>query len=97
MRNVQDTIAANQLAASNPQSNVWVNASAGSGKTKVLIDRLLRLLLHGANPKAIVCITFTQAAALEMKLRLHHILEAWAVLSDAKGIWLSTGQLDNMF
>lgn len=83
MRNVQDTIAANQLAASNPQSNVWVNASAGSGKTKVLIDRLLRLLLHGANPKAIVCITFTQAAALEMKLRLHHILEAWAVLSDA--------------
>lgn len=82
MHNIHETIAANQLAASNPQANVWVNASAGSGKTKVLIDRLLRLLLQGANPKAIVCITFTQAAALEMKLRLLHILEAWAVLSN---------------
>jgi ATP-dependent helicase/nuclease subunit A len=82
MLNVHETIAANQLAASNPQANVWVNASAGSGKTKVLIDRLLRLLLQGANPKAIVCITFTQAAALEMKLRLHHILKDWAVLSN---------------
>jgi ATP-dependent helicase/nuclease subunit A len=82
MLNVHETIAANQLAASNPQANVWVNASAGSGKTKVLIDRLLRLLLQGANPKAIVCITFTQAAALEMKLRLQHILEEWAVLSN---------------
>lgn len=82
MLNIHETIAVNQLAASNPQANVWVNASAGSGKTKVLIDRLLRLLLQGANPKAIVCITFTQAAALEMKLRLHHILEEWAVLSN---------------
>ncbi|MDP3936172.1 MAG: UvrD-helicase domain-containing protein, partial [Alphaproteobacteria bacterium] len=80
MLNVHDTIAANQLAASDPQANVWVNASAGSGKTKVLIDRLLRLLLQGANPKAIVCITFTQAAAFEMKQRLHHIVEQWAVL-----------------
>ncbi len=80
MLSVHDTIAANQLAASDPQANVWVNASAGSGKTKVLIDRLLRLLLQGANPKAIVCITFTQAAALEMKQRLHHILEQWVML-----------------
>lgn len=82
MLNVNKTIAANQLAASDPQANVWVNASAGSGKTKVLIDRLLRLLLQGANPKAIVCITFTQAAALEMKHRLHHILEQWAILPE---------------
>lgn len=84
MFNVQETIAANQLAASDPQANVWVNASAGSGKTKVLIDRLLRLLLQGSNPKAIVCITFTQAAALEMKQRLHHILEQWAILPESE-------------
>jgi len=59
----------NQLTASNPDTNVWVNASAGSGKTKVLIDRMLRLLLQKVRPKTIVCSTFTQAAALEMKHR----------------------------
>lgn len=88
MLNIYETIAANQLAASDPQTNVWVNASAGSGKTKVLIDRLLRLLLQGANPKSIVCITFTQAAALEMKQRLHYILEQWTFLSDSELIKL---------
>lgn len=80
MDSVIDAIAANQRTASDPASNVWVNASAGSGKTKVLIDRLLRLLLAGAKPQSIVCITFTQAAAIEMRHRLQSVLERWLTL-----------------
>lgn len=83
MDSVVDTIVANQRAASDPASNVWVNASAGSGKTKVLIDRLLRLLLIGSTPKSILCITFTQAAAIEMRHRLQSVLEQWVILPQA--------------
>lgn len=82
MLDVKDIIAVNQLAASDPESNVWVNASAGSGKTKVLIDRILRLLLKGIEPNTILCITFTQAAALEMQERLQHHLERWVIMSE---------------
>lgn len=82
MPSLIDAITDNQLAASNPDMNVWVNASAGSGKTKVLIDRMLRLLLRKVRPKTIVCLTFTQTAALEMKYRLQSHLEKWAILDD---------------
>lgn len=82
MSSLRNAIAANQLAASNPSVNVWVNASAGSGKTKVLIDRMLRLLLQKVSPKTIVCLTFTQAAALEMQQRLQFNLEKWVMLND---------------
>jgi ATP-dependent helicase/nuclease subunit A len=82
MSSLRNAIAANQLAASNPNVNVWVNASAGSGKTKVLIDRMLRLLLQKVSPKTIVCLTFTQAAALEMQQRLQFNLEKWVMLND---------------
>ena len=64
-----------QNKASNPQFNIWVNASAGTGKTKVLTDRVLRLLLpiegenDGVNPQNIICITFTKAGANEMITR----------------------------
>ena len=77
-----------QSAASNPLHSVWVGASAGTGKTKVLTDRLLRLLLpndfseNGTPPHQILCITFTKAAAAEMALRLNKILSKWATLSD---------------
>mgnify|MGYP000891881911 CR=1 FL=1 len=55
-----------QLEASNPSSNVWVNANAGSGKTHVLVDRVIRLMLGGTEPSRIMCLTFTKAAAAEM-------------------------------
>lgn len=55
--------------------NTWIEASAGTGKTKTLIDRILLLLLHGASPNEILCITFTNAAAAEMKSRLLDIVE----------------------
>ncbi len=75
-----------QNRASNPESSVWVGASAGSGKTKVLTDRILRLLLpnqHGINaclPHKILALTFTKAAASEMALRINKRLSEWAVM-----------------
>ena len=55
-----------QRRAADPAASVWVSASAGSGKTKLLTDRLLRLMLTGARPDRIQCLTFTKAAAAEM-------------------------------
>ncbi len=60
-----------QGRGSDPAASAWVTASAGSGKTKVLTDRVLRLLLApDARPAAILCLTFTKAAAAEMATRL---------------------------
>lgn len=67
-----------QLLASNPKASCWVNASAGTGKTKVLIDRILRLLLNGAKPDKILCLTFSKAAANEMQARLEAQIKKWA-------------------
>lgn len=71
-----------QSLASSPQLSAWVNASAGSGKTKVLIDRILKLLLSGVSPDKILCITFTNAAAAEMQTRLQNILLNWVIWED---------------
>ena len=71
-----------QRSASDPAASAFVAASAGSGKTKVLTDRLLRLMLAGARPERIQCLTFTKAAAAEMALRLQRILGQWVTLSD---------------
>lgn len=71
-----------QFLASDPAASVWVNASAGTGKTKVLTDRVLRLLLAGNAPERLLCITFTKAAAAEMAHRVQQRLGAWAALSD---------------
>lgn len=77
-----------QRRATSPQTSVWVGASAGSGKTKVLTDRALRLLLPrddgepGTPPHKILCITFTKAGASEMVLRLSRTLSAWAVIAE---------------
>src|SRR6201996_2976384 len=69
--------------ASNPKVSAWVDASAGTGKTTVLTDRVLRLLLDGASPDRILCITFTRAAAAEMSNRIIERLGGWAVKDDA--------------
>jgi ATP-dependent helicase/nuclease subunit A len=72
-----------QIAASDPAASVFVAASAGSGKTKLLTDRLLRLMLSGADPARIQCLTFTRAAAAEMSLRLQRRLGEWVTLPEA--------------
>ncbi|MHC8508083.1 MAG: UvrD-helicase domain-containing protein [Rhodospirillales bacterium] len=59
-----------QIRAADPARSRWVEANAGAGKTKVLIDRISRLLLAGAGPSRILCLTFTKAAAAEMVNRL---------------------------
>jgi len=73
---------AEQCAASDPAVSAFVAASAGSGKTKLLTDRLLRLMLSGANPARIQCLTFTKAAAAEMAVRLQRRLGTWVTLDD---------------
>lgn len=73
-----------QLRASDPAVSAFVEASAGSGKTKLLIDRMLRLMLAGAEPAKIQCLTFTKAAAAEMANRLQERLGEWAVADDRK-------------
>lgn len=72
-----------QAAAADPEASVWVSANAGSGKTHVLINRVIRLLLAGTPPERILCLTFTKAAAAEMSSRLYRTLGEWAVLDDA--------------
>lgn len=73
-----------QAIAADPAVNAFVTANAGSGKTKTLIDRVARLLLAGAAPEAILCVTFTKAAAAEMQRRLFETLGGWSVLGDAE-------------
>ncbi len=72
-----------QRSASDPECSVWVGASAGTGKTKVLTDRVLRLMLAGTSPHRILCLTFTKAAAAEMANRINFTLAKWATISDA--------------
>ncbi|QYK41951.1 MAG: double-strand break repair helicase AddA [Paracoccaceae bacterium] len=71
-----------QALASDPAASTWVSANAGSGKTKVLIDRVARLLLAGVSPQGILCLTYTKAAAAEMQVRLFARLGGWAMLPD---------------
>lgn len=71
-----------QMAAANPDMSVWVEASAGTGKTKVLSDRVLRLLLAKVHPAKILCLTYTKAAAVEMNERIAKRLSSWAIESD---------------
>jgi ATP-dependent helicase/nuclease subunit A len=69
-----------QRRALRPHESVWVAASAGTGKTKVLTDRLLALMLSGADPSRLLCLTFTRAAAAEMANRVNARLAAWTTL-----------------
>ncbi|MEZ5960343.1 MAG: double-strand break repair helicase AddA [Hyphomonadaceae bacterium] len=78
---IAETTAAQNKAA-DPSYSVFVTANAGSGKTKVLVDRIARLLLEGSKPSAFLCITYTKAAAAEMQRRLFERLGAWCVADD---------------
>ncbi|SAY39387.1 double-strand break repair helicase AddA [Candidatus Synechococcus spongiarum] len=73
---------ARQVQASQPARSTWLAANAGSGKTRVLTDRVARLLLRGARPEQILCLTYTRAAAAEMQNRLFRTLGAWAMVPD---------------
>ena len=73
-----------QADASNPRASAWVSANAGSGKTHVLAYRVIRLLLAGADPGRILCLTFTRAAAAEMAKRVFDILARWTAMPDGK-------------
>ncbi|HET9458654.1 MAG TPA: double-strand break repair helicase AddA [Sphingomicrobium sp.] len=73
-----------QLAASDPQVHAAVSASAGTGKTQVLTARVLRLLLQGARPESILCLTFTKAAAAEMANRIGTQLASWVRLKPSE-------------
>jgi ATP-dependent helicase/nuclease subunit A len=69
-----------QRSALDPASSVWVSASAGTGKTKVLTDRLLTLMLSGTDPSRLLCLTFTRAAAAEMANRVNAKLAEWTTM-----------------
>jgi ATP-dependent helicase/nuclease subunit A len=78
-----DPLKPEQASAAEPQAHAWVAASAGTGKTQVLSARVLRLLLQGTPPHAILCLTFTKLAAAEMQTRVFGRLAHWARCSDA--------------
>ncbi|MCR5878349.1 double-strand break repair helicase AddA [Phenylobacterium sp. J367] len=73
-----------QQLAADPTLSAFVTANAGSGKTKTLIDRVARLLLAGAEPATILCVTYTKAAASEMQRRLFDLLGDWSVMAGAE-------------
>ena len=72
-----------QSEVSDPDVSAWVAANAGSGKTHVLAQRVINLLLNGVEPEKILCITFTKAAAANMAKRIFDTLAEWTTLDDA--------------
>ncbi len=82
-RPIPAVVTERQTTASNPDYSAWVSANAGSGKTHVLAQRVIRLLLSGVEPARILCITFTKAAAANMANRVFADLRAWTALDDA--------------
>jgi ATP-dependent helicase/nuclease subunit A len=82
--NTMSAATAEQIRSIQPDSHVWVMASAGSGKTHVLSQRVLRLLLEGERPESILCLTFTKAAAAEMSNRVFKSLADMVHKDDAR-------------
>jgi ATP-dependent helicase/nuclease subunit A len=80
--NIPDAVRATQARASDPAASAFVSANAGSGKTHVLVQRVIRLLLDGVPPEKILCITFTKAAAANMAERVFTTLGHWVTLTD---------------
>jgi len=76
----RDAATERQVQAAAPDVSTWLSANAGSGKTRVLTDRVARLLLSGVQPQHILCMTYTKAAASEMQNKLFGRLGAWAML-----------------
>lgn len=81
---IVDRTTRNQAIAATPELSVWASANAGAGKTKVLIDRIARLLLRGSDPSKILAVTYTKAAAAEMQTRLYGLLGSWTISPDEK-------------
>ena len=79
----RDDATARQIKAARPDASTWLAANAGSGKTRVLTDRVARLLLDGVEPQHILCLTYTKAAASEMQNRLFRRLGEWAMRGNA--------------
>ncbi|MEL6207183.1 MAG: double-strand break repair helicase AddA [Pseudomonadota bacterium] len=79
----RDAATERQVEAADPAFSVWLGANAGSGKTRVLTDRVARLLLSGVSPQNVLCLTYTKAAASEMQNRLFRRLGTWAMEEDA--------------
>jgi ATP-dependent helicase/nuclease subunit A len=82
-REIPPAVIERQTTASDPGSSAWVAANAGSGKTHVLAQRVIRLLLSGVDPARILCITFTKAAAANMANRVFNDLRSWTQMDDA--------------
>jgi len=94
-RQIPNAAKARQLAAADPERSVFVSANAGSGKTHVLVQRVINLLLRGADPAKILCVTYTKAAAANMATRVFDTLAEWTALDDAtldEKIRLATGK-----
>ena len=83
-RKIPDAIRETQTRASDPGTSAFVAANAGAGKTHVLVQRVIRLLLRGTAPERILCITFTKAAAANMAQRVFETLGKWIALDDQK-------------
>jgi ATP-dependent helicase/nuclease subunit A len=81
-RDIPPTVLAKQHKASDPGTSAWVSANAGSGKTYVLAQRVIRLLLEGTDPAKILCLTFTKAAAANMANQVFSRLAEWTTLDD---------------
>ncbi len=79
---MRDDATQRQVNAADPLNSTWLSANAGSGKTRVLTDRVARLLLEQVDPQNILCLTYTKAAAAEMQNRLFKRLGAWAMMPD---------------
>src|SRR5215204_4450870 len=83
-RVIPEDVSRRQITASDPAVSAWVAANAGSGKTHVLAQRVIRLLLDGVEPGKVLCITFTKAAAANMANRVFDELRRWTALDDEK-------------
>src|SRR6201985_3404627 len=83
-RIIPDYVRAVQIEAADPDISAFVSANAGSGKTHVLAQRVINLLLRGCDPAKILCITFTKAAAANMANRVVGTLAKWNALPDKK-------------
>ena len=82
-RKIPDAVIARQIEAADPDVSAWVSANAGSGKTYVLAQRVIRLLLDGTDPAKILCLTYTKAAAANMANRVFERLAGWTTLDDS--------------
>src|SRR5216684_7917023 len=84
VRAIPEELRRAQIEASDPGASAWVAANAGSGKTHVLAQRVIRLLLRGVEPAKILCLTFTKAAAANMANQVFATLAQWVALDDDK-------------